>query len=1811
MVEGTPLDETWRLSGTPKSAGGKDTQAIGWYRVTIGNERLAHTREEAKCGATYQGWMTLGRHPAASEGTVNTKICYDTGNGAESNCKKAQVVNCGGHYLYHLEPATTNYGVCVESADDSMCKSYKELGDDWRSTEYSATIDKSDHTLEIGWYRFTTGLGRMASHCPDYKHGGGYYPSYAYDLEMPAADEGVAEFTVMWRHSSTCRWTSLKAHVKNCGDYPVYWLPRQGNGHTTYNTEADSCDASEYEVIEDDRRLAWKPTTDNQADNTLTSGWYRFNNGLKQINEECTPQQYGGTTYPGWMEGGHPAVGETVARNVFFRAGTNCKQASTAIKVKNCGSFYIYKLGPTPASRGYTVASEPCDSDPRVFDQEDRSIYGRSTSMTNDNGLAEGWYQFTTGSGVMPKSPPAPKSCRTDYPTWLDDPDPTPGEGVVKRTLCAVNGANNCQWQKEINVRNCGNDKMLYYLTASPPYSGSRYCVEDSMDNICKTAKPLNDEWRGSSKPGTGKADRLLPEGWYKFATHGKRMANYPVRKNFCGADFPIYMNADHAEKGTCAQKQLYQVYADNNWTWRSGYIMECHCMNDDYIYYHVPNVSPLTSYNGAYCVEEDPCNKHERMTQDTRSPWYNTNIGNNDHTGGPKWVKIETGLGVMPKFVPEEISCGNRYAGWYNGEMPTEVGSMIKGQYCFVTSASAKCSSPRDARVKKCPGGFYVYHLLPTANGNYGYCADSDVCDVASEEWGREENSRLQYTSTSGFYSSTQKSDTSLGNKWVKITTGLERMPTEAPGYMSCGTRYPGWMEGEHPTPAERVVDRKICFVTSLDNNCGNSKDIKVVSCMRNNKQFYLYKLYNTPGSYRYCIDESPDEVCKIPDSAIRYVTDERHGTGHYYDSGFPADYTVYKIPSWVEATVHKKRFVHKSPVQYFCGGIYAGWVEDPAPGPNEGVIDTRACYKDQASNDNCYQPMPLKMKNCNGKMRYLYAPAAAARRNMCVEEDICDAKSHETFDGETWRTAFTKTEGTAYKRDYQKMDTSPYRGWFRFTGVGHNRITEVQQEYMSCGTQYPGWLNGEHPSAEEGVVRRIVSFTTAASTYTSTTSEIFIKNCGDFVVYNMNFNWWNTNWGLCVDTDVCKASVGEIDQDHRLVNAWGKIAQTDDRSMPRGWYKFTNGFEKMPEKCPIAESCGSLKPGYLSQPHPDIGEGIVERKVCFGDADQCCSSSREVLVKNCGTHFVYRLYPTTTYEKYCVEESTTTMCNANAYDEIDDDWRGETIAYDNADRHDDTQLTPGNWIRFTNYLGRMPEYSMSIYSCGHYYPGYLRGTHPTRAEGIRNYNICWSTSMTNEGQSCKWARVRNCGSYYLYQMEKPPSWQYGFCVAQDNCKDSRELADRWRLVVNPYISGQSKAADQTVKKGWYRLAIGHGTLPMFEPDTAYGGAAYPSWMLGELPTPDEGEVERIAKFAGTSHIIKIRVKDCGEHYAYWLQPTPNANYVWSIDTDVCLHANPLAEEWRNMFYVSENEDDLHTDYQKGKDWYRFTTGFQMMAESPPGPQYSCGTKHPAYLNQAHPHEEDGVVPREVCIKEDDEEGVYQACAQTENIRVKNCGDYYTYQLNPSVQDMAYCVYNRKTSCEPKVVHAKYGELAVVNCTLNSEKDFDSSEVEWTKLNSVTLPDDSLSNIELSDDRMLLNIKNIADQNAGVYALYIPSTATSELVEVILYSAVEAAQKYYIIEEGGDVTIETEINVVPTPAADKITWVKVPNKELSGDKYVVSDDKTSLTIKGVTAKEAGTYRVSVEFEVDGKKFNKHSDVIVQLEEEEEESLVM
>ena len=63
-------------------------------------------------------------------------------------------------------------------------------------------------------------------------------------------------------------------------------------------------------------------------------------------------------TFPGWLYGAHPTVAEgIVTRRVCFnRFGTCCKER-VDIQVKNCGSYYVYKLVPTHSCPSVTVAA--------------------------------------------------------------------------------------------------------------------------------------------------------------------------------------------------------------------------------------------------------------------------------------------------------------------------------------------------------------------------------------------------------------------------------------------------------------------------------------------------------------------------------------------------------------------------------------------------------------------------------------------------------------------------------------------------------------------------------------------------------------------------------------------------------------------------------------------------------------------------------------------------------------------------------------------------------------------------------------------------------------------------------------------------------------------------------------------------------------------------------------------------------------------------------------------------------------------------------------------------------------------------------------------------------------------------------------------------------------------------------------------------------------------------------------------------------------------------------------------------------------
>ena len=106
---------------------------------------------------------------------------------------------------------------------------------------------------------------------------------------------------------------------------------------------ADRC--KKYQNLTDAERKHDYVTIDPKCDDTL-DGWYRFQGaaGTKMVTT-CPSMNRCNASFPAWLSNGHPTVAEgTVARMVCIRKNGSCCDELFAIKVKNCGSYYIYRL---------------------------------------------------------------------------------------------------------------------------------------------------------------------------------------------------------------------------------------------------------------------------------------------------------------------------------------------------------------------------------------------------------------------------------------------------------------------------------------------------------------------------------------------------------------------------------------------------------------------------------------------------------------------------------------------------------------------------------------------------------------------------------------------------------------------------------------------------------------------------------------------------------------------------------------------------------------------------------------------------------------------------------------------------------------------------------------------------------------------------------------------------------------------------------------------------------------------------------------------------------------------------------------------------------------------------------------------------------------------------------------------------------------------------------------------------------------------------------------------------------------------------
>ncbi|XP_045061786.1 uncharacterized protein LOC121532883 [Coregonus clupeaformis] len=105
------------------------------------------------------------------------------------------------------------------------------------------------------------------------------------------------------------------------------------------------------------------------------------------------------------------------------------------------------------------------------------------------------------------------------------------------------------------------------------------------------------------------------------------------------------------------------------------------------------------------------------------------------------------------------------------------------------------------------------------------------------------------------------------------------------------------------------------------------------------------------------------------------------------------------------------------------------------------------------------------------------------------------------------------------------------------------------------------------------------------------------------------------------------------------------------------QGWYRLFlgNTSVQMPERCVERYMCGTHAPMWLTDPHPQLSNSVVQRGVCGNWASGCCSFKQgPIHVKACyGNYYVYKFVPAVNcHLAYCADVNTK-VCSTCRNDE------------------------------------------------------------------------------------------------------------------------------------------------------------------------------------------------------------------------------------------------------------------------------------------------------------------------------------------------------------------------------------------------------------------------------------------------------------------------------------------------------------------------------------------------------------------------------
>ncbi|XP_078062394.1 uncharacterized protein LOC144488233 isoform X2 [Mustelus asterias] len=259
---------------------------------------------------------------------------------------------------------------------------------------------------------------------------------------------------------------------------------------------------------------------------------------------------------------------------------------------------------------------------------------------------------------------------------------------------------------------------------------------------------------------------------------------------------------------------------------------------------------------------------------------------------------------------------------------------------------------------------------------------------------------------------------------------------------------------------------------------------------------------------------------------------------------------------------------------------------------------------------------------------------------------------KDHTVLD-DTWRSTDCKRKEYSGKG---KCDEQLNEGWYRFKSSGGWKIPETRVAPGHCSTHRSGWLQGSHPTLEQGEGSGTVCFNWDGNPC-SWAREIKIKNCSSYFVYELKPTP-GCEAAYCTDPN---SVLTEPCVDHTVLNQpWRSSDCTGtecvgqwkcDKDLVYGWYRFnSSGGWKIPEAWVAEEHCSTHHPGWLQGSHPTLEQEEVNRTVCFQKDVERCERKREIKIKNCDGYFVYELKPTRGCKAaYCTDPGTAPTLGAD----------------------------------------------------------------------------------------------------------------------------------------------------------------------------------------------------------------------------------------------------------------------------------------------------------------------------------------------------------------------------------------------------------------------------------------------------------------------------------------------------------------------------------------------------------------------------------